>query len=222
VYVEEYKRPKNEIILEKSDRSYKAGDTLLVKGKLLSYSGYPIQDAHIKTTIRVSKNSSFLRYYQNSTVLKEFSLNDLRTDKNGAFSIYFPTDSIFDNTTEFDYLVQVSTVDLNGEVIEKSTSISVSNIDRYLSVQGEKIYIEGKNISLRIKHSSKSGNSIPFNGLIQLFKKETEPVVFKKEKFWSEADTLIHLHDSMSKYWNEYESNDAISHSTRTLIFKEL
>ena len=50
--VEEYKRPTYEVSFSEYKESYKAGDTITVQGKAMSYAGVPVQDAKVKYTVR--------------------------------------------------------------------------------------------------------------------------------------------------------------------------
>ena len=52
IRVEEYKRPTFELSFSEYKESYKAGDTVTVQGKAVSYAGVPVQEAQVKYTVR--------------------------------------------------------------------------------------------------------------------------------------------------------------------------
>ncbi len=130
--VEEYKRPKFEVVFDAVKGSYKLNSEIRISGKAMAYSGNAIDNARVK--YRIVRNTYYpFRYYwrgyypeSNST---EISYGELETDVSGAFTIDFtaiPDRVIHKNTNAvFNYTVYVDITDISGETHSGQKSVSV-------------------------------------------------------------------------------------------------
>lgn len=121
--VEEYKRPKFEVVVNKPEKSYIVNDTVKVTGTANAFAGYPVNSARVK--YRVSRRARFAEpwyFFRTSmprTVPMEITSGTTTTDANGNFSIHF--NAIPDLTINrelnpvFDYSVEADVTDTNGE-----------------------------------------------------------------------------------------------------------
>lgn len=80
--VEEYKRPTFDVIFEKQTGSYQLGDSVLVKGKIQSYSGVMLQELPVKYTVNRS-TYDFWRISEN----EQIASGEVVTDADGNFVI---------------------------------------------------------------------------------------------------------------------------------------
>jgi len=110
VRVDEFSLPSFEMTFDTDRKLYFPGDTLIVRGKLLTYSGLPVTDADISATIIVSD-------WANDTLgVRNVTLMD-----GGAFCIQYPTDD--DDKGRFDFCFKVTAG--NGETREFRTTVPV-------------------------------------------------------------------------------------------------
>src|SRR5690606_20901025 len=86
--VEEYKRPKFEVIIDPVKDEYKYGETIEIKGKAVMFSGVPLSNATVNYEIK-KRNIRWMYFYwlprgndnQNSI------LGEVKTNEKGEFTI---------------------------------------------------------------------------------------------------------------------------------------
>ena len=96
--VEEYKRPTFEVSFSEYKEMYKAGDTITVQGKAVSYAGVPVQDAKVKYTVRRRIAYWWMSYswYWNvgyigrGTEAEELLTKETTTHDDGTFDVMMP------------------------------------------------------------------------------------------------------------------------------------
>ncbi|MFA5974315.1 MAG: alpha-2-macroglobulin family protein [Lentimicrobiaceae bacterium] len=131
VQVEEYKRPKFEVIFEPVKGSYKLGETIIVKGKAMAYAGSSVSDA--KVTYRVVRQVHFPYWWgwrgMPTSAEMEIANGEILTGGDGLFTIRFtaiPDPSVERKTDPvFTYTVFADVSDVNGESHSSETGISV-------------------------------------------------------------------------------------------------
>jgi len=128
--VEEYKRPSFYAEYDSLKGSYKIGDSIILIGSALAYSGNHIDGAHL--TYRVVRESRFpypwlFRVYPTYPET-EIAHGESSTDQDGKFMIRFfaIADKTISQTTKpvYTYRVETTVTDGNGE--SRSATISVS------------------------------------------------------------------------------------------------
>ena len=126
--VEEYKRPTFQVEFPKVNEKYQSGDTLLVKGKALTYAGVPVQGA--KVTYRVNRSTAlwwrgFARYDESEVGLKLLSEQTTTTAADGSFTVemplVMPDDAVF--PMFYHFTVNADVTDLSGETHNGQLSV---------------------------------------------------------------------------------------------------
>ncbi|MBQ7419981.1 MAG: alpha-2-macroglobulin [Prevotella sp.] len=98
IRVEEYKRPTFEVSFSDYKESYKAGDTITVQGKAVSYAGVPVQDAVVRYTVRRRVAFWWMSYswywgsgyYDLDTDEEELLTDETVTKDDGTFDVRIP------------------------------------------------------------------------------------------------------------------------------------
>ena len=96
IRVEEYKRPTFELSFSDYKESYKAGDTLTIQGKALSYAGVPVQEATVRYTVRRRIAYWWLSYswYWGAAVQRigaeDVYAGETKTKDDGSFEVRMP------------------------------------------------------------------------------------------------------------------------------------
>ena len=96
--VEEYKRPTFELSFSEYKESYKAGDTVTVQGKAVTYAGVPVQEAKVKYTVRRRVAYWWLSYswywgagyYGRGTQTEDVYEDETMTKDDGTFEVKMP------------------------------------------------------------------------------------------------------------------------------------
>ena len=106
IRVEEYELPSFEIVFDENDKLWKLEDTVLVTGRIITYSGHSLAGASVKATVR-----NGWREAENAPL--KFELKD-----DGSFKVFFKPSS--HNTS-----VKVTVADPTGETAEGRLSIDI-------------------------------------------------------------------------------------------------
>lgn len=106
IRVEEYELPSFEIVFDENDKLWKLEDTILVTGRIISYSGHSLAGASVRATVR-----NGWREAENAPL--RFDLKD-----DGSFKVFFKPSS--HNTS-----VKVTVTDPTGETVEGRLSVDI-------------------------------------------------------------------------------------------------
>jgi len=124
--VEEYKRPTFELSFSEYKESYKAGDTITVQGKAVSYAGVPVQDAKVQYTVRRRVAYWWMSYswywgagyYGHGTDTEELFTGETTTKEDGTFDMRMPMILPEDDRRFpmfFNFVVEANVTDQAGE-----------------------------------------------------------------------------------------------------------
>ena len=131
--VEEYKRPRFEIVFERDDHDYIVNDSVQIKAIATAYLGASIADAKVSYTI---KRRTYVPWwkrsnYDDNRLIKQstFEKDSLKTNSKGEILIDFIAEvdeftlNRFKDAT-YTYDIEVKIVDANGETQLATTSIN--------------------------------------------------------------------------------------------------
>lgn len=135
IRVEEYKRPSFEVQLKQPTNAYTFGDTIAINGNVQYLMGTPVQDAQVRYTIT---KEPFNRFWWIDThwVHEIVASGTLGTDEKGAFTINFTPQADEDNAF-FNYAVEVTVTDANGESHDNSTDVPVGKESMAIVIPSE-------------------------------------------------------------------------------------
>lgn len=207
VSVEEYKRPKFEVVFDTLREAYKLGDTIVVKGFAKSYSGVGVDNATVK--YRITRNTQYPWAYkcwwlpipQGSD--KEIANGTVNVANDGSYEIRFNAQP--DNEAEeasnplFSFTVNADVTDVNGETHSGSVTIKLGF--KALTVQVDvpnELDKNGKG-EFKINTSNTNGDFVSASGKIEVYKLVNPDKPLRKRN-WVQPDTF-----TMTKA--EYQSN---------------
>lgn len=214
--VEEYKRPKFEVFFEDYKENYKLGDTILVKGTAQSFSGFPLQNANIKYTV---KRKVYFPYFYGYRIPPfrnddlEISHGILTTDDNGNFLVpvqLFASD-IQNNKEVFNFIYEINAdvTDISGETHSAQKSISASSIPVNIGMTVDEKLKSGKDLNISVTATNNSGQKTSAKGKVTIYKL-IEPDKIFRDRYWDKPDTFIYSRDefySMFPYY-AYQNDD--------------
>ncbi|MFN0255448.1 alpha-2-macroglobulin family protein [Pedobacter ureilyticus] len=134
VQVEEYKRPTFEVTFDKSDQKYKLNDSVKVKGRAISFTGYAISNSNLSYKVMRRSMPKFDNYRYRPVQVKQIATGNLTTDGNGNFEIAFYAESDEVNMN-YTFDVQVTVTSNNGETKQATKSIIVGKKDILINSQ---------------------------------------------------------------------------------------
>lgn len=169
--VEEYKRPKFEIVFEPIKESYLVNQKVILSGNAKAFSGSSISDAKVTYTITRASYNSYRSYYpENSETL---STGETKTDASGKFSIEFeakPTDNANKKALPvFSYTFKTDITDSNGETHSNETTVKVGYHSLDLkAIIPNKIETKDKN-TITLTSNNLNGQFVATKGEIKLY-----------------------------------------------------
>ncbi len=225
--VEEYKRPKFFVEIEKPKGTYRLNDSIKVTGNAKAYAGNTIDGAKVK--YRVVRKVRYpiwweYGYYSRGRMGMPFGRSEemeitngeATTDAKGEFKINFkalPDESVDKKSQPvFYYEVSADVTDINGETRSGNTSVAVA----YQMLQLN-IVMPEKNIADSLKNLK-----ITSTNLNDIFEKANVNVIITKvkspgkiyrERYWNMPDQFVMSKDEYSNYfpYDVYKDEDKIT-----------
>ncbi|MBN8703004.1 MAG: hypothetical protein J0M08_08060 [Bacteroidetes bacterium] len=196
--VEEYKRPKFEVVFNKANGSYKLNDNVEIIGKAKAYSGASIDGASVK--YRIVRNARFpywcywWRGYAPTSAEMEIANGVVATNDTGAFVINFNAIADKSVSKEFDptfnFTIYADVTDINGETRSSETVVSVGYKALLLEIDCSEYVSKEKLTNLEIKTTNLSGEPEPAVGEITIYKLASPSKIYRKRN-WSEPEKQL-------------------------------
>jgi len=167
--VEEYKRPTFQITFDKQDKTYTFGDAVTIKGHAENFSGIKLQGATVEYTI---VKSPMMRWWMPSGS-DTVDQGTVVTQDDGSFDVVF---TIPQNDTRkgwfnsiFNFNIEASVTDLNGETQTGNFSFSVGDVSMILSASiPDKLDKDSKE-KIRVKATNLSGDTVYAEGTYSIY-----------------------------------------------------
>jgi len=205
--VEEYKRPKFQVLFDPMKETYRLDDMVTVKGRAAAYAGYNIDNADVK--YRVVREAFYpypwyCWYWRPPTSPTMEILNDVaKTDEKGEFQITFkavPDLSLAKETQPaFNFTVYAEVTDVNGETQQASKKTPIGYTALKISINlPEQLDRETDQPTFTLNTATLSGDFVPAAGEIAFYKLKEPNRVFRK-KSWDAPDRFTMSQDDYYK-----------------------
>ena len=157
--VEEYKRPKFKVELEKPTESFKLGKRVKVTGNAIAYTGAKIDGAKVKyRVVREVRLPAWCWWYYNPGSSQEITHGTTTTQKDGSFEIKFtakPDRSIPEkNEPTFSFRVYADVTDSNGETRSDNTRINIGYTAMALNLSAQATSFANKKYPINYFYSN--------------------------------------------------------------------
>lgn len=215
--VEEYKRPKFEVVFEPKKETFQVDQLIKVKGNAKAFAGSNISDAVVKYT--VTRYTSYLRNYFGQPAENEIlATGEIKTDISGKFSIDFTAipskNSKKEQLPVFNYRINVSVTDINGETHDAETIVKVGYHDLVLGASlPNQIKTKDKN-EIILTSTNLNGEFLATKGEIKIYYKSAFSDKFKP-RVWPNPDFEILNKAEFEKLF-PYEQNEKTTTDTTT------
>ncbi|HNK61915.1 MAG TPA: alpha-2-macroglobulin family protein [Chitinophagaceae bacterium] len=213
--VEEYKRPKFYVDYEPIKGTYKVNDKITVTGTAKAYAGNNIDGANVNYRVvrqpRFIYDWFFWRWWMPPTEEMEITHGEVKTDKDGKFTIAFNAipDNKIDKKFEpvFDYRVYADVTDINGETRSGETSVSVSYKSMMLVAQIPSTLPADSLKKLHITTQNMNGEFEPSTIHLSITKLNDEKRLIRK-RFWERPDQFVMSKEAYISYfpYDEYDN----------------
>ena len=215
--VEEYKRPTFYIAFDTLKGSYRLNDTITVTGFAKAYAGNAVDGAKVKYNIERSASFpySYLFWNERSPYSNTAQIADslINVDANGNFTIRFlavPDSSVNAATKPlFNFAIELSVTDANGETREAETGVQVAYQSMVLQVSAPAITEAKKFNNIFITTKNNAGENIPAKVNITVSRLQTPAKAYRK-RLWQQPDQFVMNKETFASFfpYNEYEKED--------------
>lgn len=197
VSVEEYKRPKFEVIIEADSLAYKIGDHIEVEALVKMYAGeVPVTDAAVQYRVFRAKYYPYRCWWYpqpNGEGDREIAFGNLKTNDQGKVNIPFELvgDASRDNrfNAYYQYKIQVDVTDSNGETRSSEYTLSAS-ADPFKIVTAIPEIVDRDHLdSLNFATQNMASVPVKTQGIIQIFSLKEETQVIRP-RYWPNPDIM--------------------------------
>ena len=216
ISVEEYKRPKFFVEINKPKGSFRVNDTVSITGTAKAYAGNNIDGATV--SYRVSRQARFIYpwlFYRRpmpNVPDMEITSGTTTTDANGNFKLDFAAipDLSIDKKLDpvFDYSVQVDITDINGETRSETSVIPVGYKSVVLNIDlpGSPVATDSlKNIF--VGSANLSGEPEKLNTTVKIYPLQA-PQRLIRERYWDKPDKFVFSEAEYIKHFPHDEYKD--------------
>lgn len=192
VHVEEYKRPRFEVKLEKPEQGYKLNSEVSINGSAKAYAGFPIENAQLRYRIYREARYPFWRWWWGNKpehAALEISTGTATTDMDGKFSISFKAIGDASAVTKYQpffvYTILVDVTDQSGESRSGSLSLKIGTRELILDAEIAEYIEQGTpEIQIPISALNLSSEKLPVQGSINILRLKTPQHIMRK-RLWS-------------------------------------
>ena len=212
IHVEEYKLPKYKAEILQPQEAYKINDLIELSGKAVAFAGYNIQNAKVSYTVIRKEKIYYWNYWSRNMPFQPseslvLANENTTTDEKGTFKIKFKAlpDEAKDDKTYYDFEVNATITDQNGEVKTCQYILTLSEIDRTISINANPNYILNETVEIDYYLKNLQDKSLPFTGKIECFKIQSNNTLQSK-RLWENPDTTLISEFEFQKEFSHYET----------------
>lgn len=197
IQVEEYKRPKFQVELEKPQVKLSLGQSTTIHGEAMAYAGYPVADADVHLT--VTRQEYFIPYcfyffFPRNNGSERILDVDIKTDEEGNFSqeIEFKaSESEIAQERAFLFTIRASVTDRAGETHSSEMRLYVGTAPLLVKLSNfQEEYMSDEEISFKVQAQNSALQGVATQGEMTL----TELVVPDEiilGRYWNQVDTIL-------------------------------
>lgn len=202
--VEEYKRPRFEVVFDSVETEIELGDEVSVDGVVRAYSGAPVDGAEVR--YRVVRKPIFRPWYffmpWPGGSEAEIASGSVTADAEGRFVVDFvarPDDAMKPETNPtFRYEITASAADAAGETQSASYSVRVGYRSLILGIRGSQFVSNEDPKSFAIAAETVDGRPLPASGTVRITRLQS-PIDLMRERLWARVDRHILAEDEFRK-----------------------
>ncbi|RYG54102.1 MAG: hypothetical protein EOO01_02505, partial [Chitinophagaceae bacterium] len=206
ISVEEYKRPKFLVEIEKPKGTYRLNDSITVKGNAKAYAGNAIAGAEV--TYRVTRKVRFPFWWgykifpPHNNEAMEITYGETKTDDKGDFSIDFT--AIPDETSDknfqpiFSYQVSANVTDISGETRTANSNVEVGYQALHINIEASEKIPADSLTQVKLFTTNTAGDFEKASLNVQLFLLNDSGNLFRT-RYWEAPDRHIYTREEFQK-----------------------
>ncbi len=206
IAVEEYKRPKFEIMFNPSTEAYTVGDLVNIKGTVKAFAGYGISSASVKYRVVRKMRYPYWCYwykpYITSRADVEIQNGVVMSNDTGGFQINFTAlaDEMVSDKDEpvYTYAVMLDATDINGETHSAETSLSLSYKAMQLTIEAEEQMDVAAMKKIKIIPANFNGFPVKAKGNLTVYQLK-QPEKIYRQRLWPQPDKYLMKEEEYAK-----------------------
>lgn len=223
VKVEEYKRPKFEVEIEKNKGVYSLNDEVKVEGKAIAFSGANIDNAKVNYRVFRQEVFTFWPWYRriptNRGQREEITFGEATTDAEGKFNFTFnakpASEKKKDETRTYSYSIEVSVTDINGETQSTSSAVKVGDTRMVLNVNiSDKTNVEKLKL-FQVEVKNLNDEKLDGKGHLEIYSLNAPKEVVRRQKFTT--DYNFYTKEEFKKIFSNEPYGDEMDPKSWTL-----
>ena len=220
--VEEYKRPKFKVEIEKNKGVYSLNDKVKVEGKAIAFSGANIDNAKVSYRVYRQEIFTFWPWYRSIPAgrgeREEITFGDTTTDAEGKFNFEFvakpASEKKKDEVRTYNYFIEVNATDINGETQSESSSVKVGDTRMSLNVAvSEKTKADDLK-AFKVEVKNLNDEKLDGKGHIEIYSLNAPKEVVRRQKFTT--DYNVYSKEEFKKLFPNEPYGDEMNPKTWT------
>ena len=204
IKVEEYKRPKFETKLDEIKEVYQLNDQIKITGKAEAFSGASIDHAVVKYRVYRQELFTFWPWYRTipygRSNREEITFGETKTDAQGKYNFDFiakPAEERKDIDRLYNYTMEVSVTDTNGETQSTTSTIKIGDQRLLLNVN-LKEKISAKELEkFTVEVNNLNGVKQEAKGQLEIYALQSPNRVVRTQRF--NTDYNVYTKDEFEK-----------------------
>ncbi|MGL5235455.1 MAG: alpha-2-macroglobulin family protein, partial [Empedobacter falsenii] len=220
--VEEYKRPKFKVEIEKNKGVYSLNDKVKVEGKAIAFSGANIDNAKVSYRVYRQEIFTFWPWYRSIPAgrgeREEITFGDTTTDAEGKFNFEFVAKSASekkkDEVRTYNYFIEVNATDINGETQSESSSVKVGDTRMSLNITiSEKTKADDLK-AFKIEVKNLNDEKLDGKGHVEIYSLNAPKEIVRRQKFTT--DYNVYSKEEFKKIFPNEPYGDEMNPKTWT------
>lgn len=228
--VENYKRPRFELEFNRIDSAYTLGDSVTIHGSANALAGNGLSNAQIRYTVtqlgyNTKPDLEDPNFWQSTWVEDEQVLvsQEENIGQDGTFEIKFPTHKKESLTREqlpvYNYQVEVSVTDINGETREISRQVVVGLHKSKSSISVKpNVLKQEKALTVNVSASNLNGGVFQESGTLQVYRLDSKKYLF--DRLWDAPDLPILNEEEFRKHFPNEPFSEEATVPSETLVYE--
>ncbi len=189
--VEEYKRPKFKVEIEKNKGVYSLNDQVKVEGKAIAFSGANIDNAKVSYRVYRQEIFTFWPWYRiippNRGEREEITFGETTTDAEGKFNFEFvakpASEKKKDEVRTYNYFIEVNATDINGETQSASSSVKVGDTRMTLNVNIPEKTKADELKAFKVAVKNLNDETLEGKGHVEIYALNAPKEIVRRQKF---------------------------------------
>lgn len=210
ISVEEYKRPKFEVVFDAYKESVSFGDTVTVKGKAIAFAGNALNGATLQ--YKIKRSEDFFSYTKRYGLIgneeeKIIKLGEITLDEKGVFTIQFIAEQGYSDKLNYRYDVEAIVTDVTGETHSQSSTVVVGKSTVYAKINTDDEVFAHPKTPIGLKAINLNNQPILLKGILKIQEVKVPKKIFAYS-FWNEPITPIIDNETHRKLFPNFALND--------------